>query len=50
VIHSELSNVDFNIIALQETRLESGIQKFDNFALLNFGLKVKNINLFAVFM
>jgi len=36
-----LSNVDFTIVALQETRLESGIQKFDNFALFDSGLESK---------
>jgi len=41
VLHSELSNLDFNIAALQETWLESGIQKFDNFALFNSGLESK---------
>ena len=41
VLHSELSNLDFYIVALQETRLESGIQKFDNFALFNSGLESK---------
>jgi len=30
VLHNELSNLDFDVVALQETRLESGIQKFDN--------------------
>jgi endonuclease/exonuclease/phosphatase family metal-dependent hydrolase len=32
VLHNELSNLDFDVIALQETQLESGIKKFDNFA------------------
>ena len=41
MLHSELSNLDFYIVALQETRLESGIQKFDNFALFNSGLESK---------
>ena len=35
VLHNELSNLDFNVVALQETQLESGIQKFDNFALFS---------------
>jgi len=41
VLHNELSNLDFDVIALQETRLESGIQKLDNFALFNSGLESK---------
>jgi exonuclease III len=41
VLHNELSNLDFDIIALQETGLEGGIQKFDNFALFNSGLGSK---------
>ena len=32
-------NLDFDVVALQETRLESGVQKFDNFALFNSGLE-----------
>ena len=34
-VDNELSKLDFDIVALQETWLESGIQKFDNFALFN---------------
>ena len=41
VLHNELSKLDFDVVALQETRLESGIQKFDNFALFNSGLESK---------
>jgi len=41
VLHNEMSNLDFDVVALQETRLESGIQKFDNFALFNSGLESK---------
>jgi exonuclease III len=41
VFHNELSKLDFNVVALQETRLESGIQKFDKFALFNSGLESK---------
>jgi exonuclease III len=41
VLHNELLNLDFDVVALQETRLESGIQKFDNFAIFNSGLKNK---------
>jgi hypothetical protein len=29
VLHSELLNLDFDVVALQETRLGSGIQKYD---------------------
>ena len=31
VLHNELSNLDYDEVVLQETRMESGIQKFDNF-------------------
>ena len=41
MLHNELSNLDFDVVALQETQLESGIQKFDNFAKFNIGLKSK---------
>jgi len=41
VLHNELSNLDFEVVVLQKTRLESGMQKFDNFALFNSGLKSK---------
>jgi hypothetical protein len=41
VLPNELSNLDFDVVALQETWLESGIQKFDNFALLSSGLESK---------
>jgi len=41
VPHNELSDLDFDVVALQETRLESGIQKFDNFAIFNSGLENK---------
>jgi len=37
VIHNELSKIDFDVVARQETRLGSGIQKFDNFTLFNSG-------------
>jgi endonuclease/exonuclease/phosphatase family metal-dependent hydrolase len=30
VLHNKLSKLDFDVVALQETRLGSGIQKFDN--------------------
>jgi len=41
VLHNELPNLDFDVVALQETQLESGIQKSDNFALFSSGLKSK---------
>jgi len=41
VLHNELSNLNFDIPAPQETRLESVIQKFDNFSLFNSGLESK---------
>jgi len=50
VLHNELPNLDFDIVMLQETRLESGIQKFDNFVLFDNRLESKNMNLIAVFM
>lgn len=37
----KLSNLDFDVVALQETRVESGIKKFDDFAIFNSGLKIK---------
>ena len=41
MLHNKLSNLDFDVVALQETRLESGIQKFDNCAIFNSGLENK---------
>jgi len=41
VLHNELSNLDFDIVALQGTRLKSGIQKFDNVALFHTGSEIK---------
>jgi len=41
VLHNELSNLDLDVAALQETQLESGIQKVDNFALFNSRLESK---------
>jgi exonuclease III len=41
VLHNELSNLDFDIVALQETRLQSGIKKFENFTIFNSGLENK---------
>ena len=43
VLHNELSNLDFDVAALQETGLEFGIKKFDNFALFNSGLESKKL-------
>ena len=39
VLHNELLNSDFDVVALQETGLGSGIQKSDNFAIFNSGLE-----------
>ena len=51
VLHSELSKLDFDVVALQEMRLESGIQKFDNFTLFNSASEnKKSMNLAAGFM
>jgi hypothetical protein len=41
VVHTELSHLDFDVVALQETWLESVIQKFDNFTVFNSGLENK---------
>jgi hypothetical protein len=41
VLHNQLSKLDFDVVALQETQLESGIQKSDNFAIFNSGLENK---------
>ena len=41
VLHNKLSNLDFDVVALQETQMGSGIQKFDNFAIFNSGLENK---------
>jgi len=41
VLHNELLKLDSDVVALQETRLESGIQKFDNFTLFNSGSESK---------
>jgi len=41
VLHNKLSNLDFDVVALQKTRLESGIQKFDNFASFSSALESK---------
>jgi hypothetical protein len=41
VLYNVLSNLDFNVVVLQEIRLESGIQKFDNFTVFNSGSESK---------
>jgi len=41
LLHNELSKLDFNLAALQETRLGKRIQKFDNFRLFNSGSESK---------
>jgi len=41
VRHNEQSKLDFDIVALQETRSGSGIQKFDNFKLFSSGSESK---------
>ena len=41
VLHNELSKVNFDVVVLQETRFESGIQEFENFTLFNSGLENK---------
>ena len=41
VLHNERSKLDFGAAALQEMRLESGTQTFDNFALFNNGSECK---------
>jgi len=41
LVHNELSNLDFDVVALQETQLESGIKKIGNFALFNSKLECK---------
>jgi len=43
VLHKELSNLDLDIVVFQETLLESGIQKIENFALFNSGLESTGI-------
>jgi len=43
VLHNELSKLDFDVVALQETQLGSCIQKFDNFTLFNSGSQSKKL-------
>ena len=49
MLNNELSNLDFDVAALQETWLKSGIQKFDNLHYSIVDQKVKNMNLVADF-
>jgi hypothetical protein len=41
VLHSELSKLDFDVVALQGTQLGGGTQKFDNFTFFNSGSESK---------
>ena len=41
VLYSELSKLNFDVVALQKTCLESGIRNFENFTLFNSGLENK---------
>jgi len=41
MLYNELSNLDIDVVALQETRLKSGIEKFHNFTLFNSGSESK---------
>ena len=41
VLNNELSKLNFDVGSLQETHLESGIQKFENLTLFNSGLENK---------
>jgi exonuclease III len=41
VLHNESSKVDSDVVTLQEIKLGSGIQKFDNFTLFNSGAESK---------
>ena len=49
-LHNELSKLGFDVVALQETWLGSGIQKFDNFTLFNSGSESKKHEFVWVFM
>ena len=39
MLRNKLSDLDLDVVALQETQLESGIQKFDKCASFNSGLE-----------
>jgi exonuclease III len=41
VLPNELSNLDFDVVALQETRLENGIKKFGNFTIYRWQDEVR---------
>jgi hypothetical protein len=41
VLYNELSKLDIDAVALQETQSRSGIQKFDNFRLFSSGSESK---------
>jgi exonuclease III len=43
LIRNELLKLDFDVAALQETRLKTGSQKFDNFTLFNSGFESKKL-------
>jgi exonuclease III len=47
MLHNKLSTLDFDVVVLQETRLESGIKKSDNFTLFNSGLESKKKHVFG---
>ena len=49
VLHNELSKLDFDLVALQEIRLGSGILKFDNFTLFTSGAESKKHEFGCVF-
>jgi len=49
VLHNEPSKLDFDVVALQEIRLGSGIQKFDNFTLFNSGAGSKKHEFGCIF-
>jgi hypothetical protein len=42
VLHNELSNLYFDVVALQETQSESGIQKFVNFTIYRLQDEVRD--------
>jgi exonuclease III len=49
VLHNVSSKVDSDVVTLQEIRLGSGIQKFDNFTLFNSGAESKKHEFGCVF-
>jgi mRNA deadenylase 3'-5' endonuclease subunit Ccr4 len=50
LLHNELSKLDFDIVSLQETRLEKKVKKFYNFTLFNSGSESKTHELGCKFM